>query len=448
MSKKTFTSIIIILLIALAIVFGIIYSKRIKNNNPATPNSGSLLDFLPFTKNILNNGNGTTPNNNTIDLSGEMPTDSDQLPAEKLVQITNLPVAGYGIFLKERYKEIDPIIPDATNLDIIPEETTEKKPTPPEKEFVTALRYVERATGNIYQTFADEIDLRKFTSTTIPKIYEAYFADKGNSVIMRYLKNNDTVIETLIGKLPKEVLGGDTQEDNEIIASFLPENITDLSISADGSKLFYLFNNENYTVGITADGLGDKKSQVFNSPFNEWLSWWPNNETITLNTKPSFNVPGYMYVVNPNKKDFHKVLGDIDGLTTLTSPSGEKVLYADNSLALNIFNREDGSFYSTGARTLPEKCIWNKNSTYVYCAVPNNISQDQYPDSWYKGKISFEDSLWKINIENRNASLISDLIQNGQQLEIDAIKLQIDENEDFLFFINKKDSSLWEFNLK
>ena len=32
--------------------------------------------------------------------------------------------------------------------------------------------------------------------------------------------------------------------------------------------------------------------------------------------------------------------------------------------------------------------------------------------------------------------------------EIDGIKLATDEGENYLFFVNKKDSYLWEFNLK
>ena len=36
---------------------------------------------------------------------------------------------------------------------------------------------------------------------------------------------------------------------------------------------------------------------------------------------------------------------------------------------------------------------------------------------------------------------------NGTE-DIDAIKLTIDEGENYLFFVNKKDSYLWELDLK
>ena len=60
---------------------------------------------------------------------------------------------------------------------------------------------------------------------------------------MRYLNDDGKTIETFIGSLPKEILGQDTMTDNEIKGSFLPENITNINISPDTSRLFYLFNS-------------------------------------------------------------------------------------------------------------------------------------------------------------------------------------------------------------
>ena len=220
-----------------------------------------------------------------------------------------MPVAGFGIFLKERFKDIPTVSstnPPATAESPTP--TPETKPTPPPTEFVSAIRYVARETGYIYQTFADKIDERKFSATIIPKVYEAYFGNKGESVIMRYLKEDNKTIQTFIGTLPKEYLYADSAGMDEITGFFLPDNITDISISPDTLKTFYLFNSAGSAIGTTAEILGNKKIQVFDSPFTEWLSVWPNNKIITITTKPSANVPGYMYVINPERKDFNKIL--------------------------------------------------------------------------------------------------------------------------------------------
>jgi hypothetical protein len=247
--------------------------------------------------------------------------------------------------------------------------------------------------------------------------------------------------------LPKEFLGADTIEGNKLDGLFLPENSTDISISPDTLKIFYLFNSGNGAVGVTS-GLSDsKKSQIFDSPFTEWLSFWPNKNMITLTTKPSANVPGYMYAVNPDKKDFNKILGNINGLTTLTSPNGKLVLYGNNNLSLNIYNIDTREVNPLGLRTLPEKCVWGKASDAIYCAVPKFIDAKEYPDAWYMGETSFSDEIWKIYIANGNATIISDMVSINGTENIDGIKLALDENENYLFFVNKKDSYLWKLGL-
>jgi len=368
--------------------------------------------------------------------------------------------------MKERFVELPlviPALPPIPELNAVPpkestpstssgpsakSKTKVVKPTPPPTEFIPTLRYVDKATGKIYETFADEISESQFTTTVIPKVYDAYFSGKGNTVLMRYLNDDGQTIETFIGSLPKEILGEDSTSDTEIKGSFLPENISNISISRDTTKLFYLFNlgNNDSSIGITAAAAGDKKIQVFSSPFTEWLSDWSNNKMITLTTKPSAGIPGYMYSIDPDKKNLNKILGDINGLTTLLSPNGKLVLYSSNNLSLNVYNIDTKQSSETGITTLPEKCVWNKNSDAVYCATPIFIEKTGYPDVWYQGAVSFNDQIWKINIADNSTELISDLTSGGE--DIDGIKLALDEGENYLFFVNKKNSYLWELRLK
>jgi hypothetical protein len=268
-----------------------------------------------------------------------------------------------------------------------------------------AVRYVARATGNIYQTILDKIEERKYSTTTIPKIYEAYFGNKDKSVFMRYLNGDGRTIETFLGIVPKEVLGGDTSN-NEITGAFLPDDITDMSISPDNTKMFYLLNVGDNVVGTVLNLADNKKTQVFSSPFTEWLSFWPNVNTITLTTKPSFNVPGHLYSINPNTKTFNRVLSDIVGLTTLTSPNGKLILYGDSSLALYTYNISTKTSTLLGVRTLPEKCVWGSTSETIYCAVPRFIETYQLPDAWYQGEISFSDQIWKISIVDGKTTML------------------------------------------
>lgn len=443
MSKRTTILIIIILIILafFAFVFVYLYKPESTIKEKITSGINFISEFFPFGKSKSTpQGDSDTP----ADISGYTPPTNTEVPEELLTKVSTMPIAGYGVFMKERFKEETEIIPDPTQTTV---EAT-GVPIPPTVELVPALRYAERATGNIYQTYADIIDERKFTTTVIPQVYEAFFGEKAESVIMRYLKPDGKTISSFLGTIPKEILGSDTSSLNELNGSFLPENITDVSISPRGSSIFYLFNIENSAIGVTTSSFGDKKSQIFSSPFTEWLSQWPNDRMITLNTKPSSSVPGFVYSIDPTIKKLNKILGDINGLTTLTSPSGKLILYNNNNLSLRIYNTDIEESVPINIKTMPEKCTWNSGSTNIYCAVPKNISGSLYPDIWYQGEISFSDEIWKVNANTGSTSLIADPYSFSSKEKIDGIKLSLDENENYLFFVNKKDSFLWKLNLK
>jgi len=464
MSKRKLTILIIILIAIVAVVFGFSYFSKISTTSPTGETQGInfISQFFPIGKKTTTQVPKTPPAN----ISGFEQAPAAEVPEFNLTKVSSMPIAGFGVFMKERFKEVPVVVPETPLLDeegvgggedLLPPRPTgtppkiggkKSKPTPPPTEFIPALRYVERATGNIYQTFADKIDERKFSETVIPNVYEASLANNGESVVMRYLKTDEKSIETFAGALPKEFLGADTTGGNKLTGIFLPENTTDISISPDTLKMFYLFNSGNSAVGIASSASGDKKSQVFDSPFTEWLSFWPNKNMITLTTKPSANVPGYMYAINPDKKDFNKILGNINGLTTLMSPNGKLVLYGNNNLSLNIYNINTGEINPLGLRTLPEKCVWGKASDTIYCAVPKFIDAKEYPNSWYMGETSFSDDIWKIYITDGSTVIISDLVSINGAEDIDGIKLALDENEGYLFFMNKKDSYLWKLDLK
>jgi len=322
------------------------------------------------------------------------------------------------------------------------------KPTPPPTEFAVTTRYVAKTNGNIYQTFADKIEERKFSITIIPRVYDAYFGNNGESVAMRYLKANQNTIETFVGTLPKELLGGDTTGNNEIKGSFLPNDVKDISVSPDGSRIFYLFNSGDEMIGTTLNLLTNKKIQIFDSPFTEWLSWWPNSNMITLSTKPSVGIPGYVYKIDSTGKNMSQVFGGVAGLTTLGSPDGKSILYSDDKLLLSIYQTDTRNSEVLGIKTLPEKCVWGKSGDALYCSVPKSIGTAPYPDSWYQGEVSFDDQLWKIDVKTGNGTLLLNLATATEGEEIDGIKLSLDENENYLFFVNKKDSFLWRLDLK
>src|SRR3990167_3995763 len=426
MSKRNFILLIIILGLGAIAALGFWYFRP---GTIAPEDAGTGTNFVSQFKQF---GDSKPVPGATTPATGE--SDYQPNPVEtgvkmQLTKVSSMPVAGFVVFSKERLKEvaISPPLGGGGEGSVTPNPTLTlpkgkgTKPTPPPTEFAPALRYVEKKTGNIYQTFADKIEERKFSVTVIPKVYEAYFGNHGQSVIMRYLKANGKTIETFVGTLPKELLGGDTTENNEVKGVFLPDNIQDISISPDTTKIFYLWSS--------GGSLGD-------------------NILIPLSTKPFSSAPGYMYSMDGSGKNLTKILGGVNGLTTKGSPNGKLVLFSDSNLSLRVYHTDTRNSDTLSLRTLQEKCVWGKASDAIYCAVPKSISSGAYPDSWYQGEVSFSDQFWKIDLKTGNATLIIDPMSVSGGEEVDGTKLALDESENYLFFVNKKDSFLWELDLK
>lgn len=231
---------------------------------------------------------------------------------------------------------------------------------------------------------------------------------------------------------------------------FLPQNITSITINPNGDGFFYLEKDSLGVVGIVRNFINNNKKTIFESPYYGWIINWNNEENIELTTKASYKSKGFTYGLNPNTEDYHKSFKEKDGLTTLASIDNTKILVhetAGSTIKNSIYDRDSHSFTSLFIQTFPEKCAWSKNSPNLYCAVPNSLAHgEKYPDKWYQGMESFNDSLWVINSATGEINLISDLTIDFSE-NIDVSKINIDEDENYLYFIDKKTEFLWSYRL-
>src|SRR3989344_5283265 len=188
MSKRN-KNLLIILLIALEIL-AFFWFTREKPGTLApgeTPSTNFWSQFNPFKPSTPTPGAPAEPGDTT-----DIPTAGEDQEL-RLRKVSSMPIAGYVVYQKERYVEVPPPKPPPPPPPSPagggppppppppPWSGGGGPPPPPATEFTPALRYVARATGNIYQTFADKIDERKFSSTLIPKVYEAYLGKSGES---------------------------------------------------------------------------------------------------------------------------------------------------------------------------------------------------------------------------------------------------------------------------
>ncbi len=319
----------------------------------------------------------------------------------------------------------------------------------PETVLKDVIRYVVRGTSNIFDAFADTLETRRLSDTTIPRVHESFFADQGKTVFLRSLEANNQTIDTFIGKITEPIVGGDSLPELSVLS--MPKNIVDLSISPDGQQILFMLQSGENLLGFTSDLEGKNQKRVFSSPFSGWLSQWTIPTKLIFTVKATGYATGYAYSTDLSKGDFTKVAGPISGLTTLASPDGKYLLISRNTQSgpsLAIMNIETKNTRNLGLQTLPEKCVWSKNSISVYCAVPAVIPAGKvYPDAWYQGTVSFTDSFWLIDATGvyNNQMLFSPLSEGGE--DTDGVRLYVDATNRYLYFMNRDTQILWQYDL-
>jgi len=404
MSKKLIYTITALLFITLVVLVGYYFSTRGKaGTDSGIPNI--FKNFFPFGGDSVTYNSTTTPVQNT-----DEPIDEPVDFVKKLRKLSTEPVAGAGI------------------LDV---------------KAGSVVRYIEKATGHIYEVELFSPRQGRISNTTIPQVYDAVWGNKNNSLVARYLKDNNETIDTYSLTL-KDV---STTTENTISGIAFPEGIDDVSIWGD--TVFYLQKSKGGSYGYTSNFSGGLKKQIWNSPVNELTSQFVNQKTVALTTKQEESTEGFLYYVDTTNGSSRKILGNVVGLSTLVSGDGGDVLYVnqDGSFQMYVYNVKTKDFASVTPATFPEKCVWSKkDKTIIYCAVPRDAIEVGMLTAWYKGLVGSNDDIWKFNLVNGTSDIISNLNNESGEI-IDVIKPILSESEQYLMFVNKRDNSLWSLDL-
>ncbi len=306
----------------------------------------------------------------------------------------------------------------------------------------TEVRYLERASGNAYAYRARERTLTRISNRTLPGIYEASWLSDGSLVYARYLSGVDgsEIIETYalpIGE-DAEVEGGG--------GYFLEQGLEDVTVQGT-TTLATLLPNTNGSIATVAAPDGETFRTLFSSPLSSLRLFFSGKNFVTF-TKASAQSSGYGFLVDSASGAFEHILGPLKGLSVLPSPKGTYVFYTyalGSSLRSELLTLSDRFSKAIPIGTLSEKCVWAADESSLYCAVPRAVS-GTLPDDWYQGALSFSDRIWRIDLDGRVAVLVVDPKTVGN-VEVDAVNLSVDSENNILIFTNKKDGSLWAYDL-
>lgn len=319
----------------------------------------------------------------------------------------------------------------------------------------TTALYMERATGNIYKINLDGTGKARLSNTTIPKIFETLWSYKSDKILARYFEDADQgnielKIKTFTASIG-QILKATSTLGAELKGIALPPTVSEIAVSPLEDKIFYLNETDNgLTEGIVADFNNKNQKKVFELPFGEFNASWPTKDNIALLAKPSYATEGFLYFLNSKTGALVRILSEINGLTAVVSPDGDKIVFSGsgrNEIESKVYNIKSGSFSDLGFLTIADKCAWGKKNNkssgrMIYCAVPLGSIGSKQPDDWYKGKESFSDEIWSKNLSTGESKIILD------SFGADIANISVSAEDGYLIFTNKNDGTLWSLNLR
>ncbi len=403
---RRITYILLAVLVVVALAGGAYFWYQIAGKNTTAAPGGSA-DFFsslfPF---------GNTPNTSHTNGANGTENQQENAIAPRLRQVSAAPVSGFGVI---------------------------------ERNGDTIIQYMDRATGNIYETYASTTAVSRISITTVPRIEEAlWLGDK--HVIMRYLDQDGTIV-TFSANVSSST---DATHPGELSGTFLPANITTLTARPDGKQIFYMTKDASGAHGFTANIDGSKVVTVFESPFSSWQAQWAATSTIILTTNASAEAPGVTYALSPTGA-LTRLIGPFAGLTAKANDTGATVFFSrsqDTSFVSGFYSLKQGFVAASAIPSLTEKCTWGSQSTTtMYCGAESAPTASTYPDNWYQGITSFNDDIWALDATGKPAQLL-EISSNSIPGGLDLIHPKTDAHTQYLVFMNKNDLSLWSLQLQ
>lgn len=355
---------------------------------------------------------------NLLTPDGEPVQGAGTVVAPRLIRISDVPVAKGVAAL------YIPPVPGATSTDPgIPEDTE--------------IRFIERQSGNIYAFRLHDRLLTRISNRTLPGIQDASWVSDGSRAFVRYLTRSADGTE----RVDTYALPADGGE-----GYFLEQNLEKVSVQGT-STVLSLLSRSTGSVSTLTNPDGTNPRTAFNSPLTSLVAALTNTN-IVATTRASSGLDGYSFTVSRADGSFTRLLGPLRGLITLPNQEGTSVLYSyvdRNRTYLQVIDTASRTVTALPLSTFAEKCVWAPGGLAVYCAVPTGLSGNM-PDDWYQGAQTFSDRIWRIDLSTRLATLIVDPGQVAD-VAIDAVALSIDRMGDALVFTNKKDGTLWVYDL-
>lgn len=438
-SRKRLVTIIFLVFLVAFFIGVILYFLPVITGNTTYDEQGNpirTINLFPFGNTNVGTGGdtGTTnPDTGVVGPGGPGGIDSDTGRMPRLRQIAEGPIIGAYLYPAPGNSGlIGPVATSTTDSDV---ENT--------------IRYIELGTGHVYQGSTVDPEIARLSNTTIPRINQAMFTEP-DRLLIRY-EDEFNRVKTFSAELVlnnSEAAGSP----KKIQGIFLTDDIARLDISPTGKLLYTVASetNSRNTLFMTSDDTGSNKTQVFSLPISEWnVSWHGQEDSALITSVPSYNSYGVSYTLDTKTGTLAPYVPARRALFVVASNDFSRALLGMNiegETKLYTWDRPTNQYIDLGLSGFAEKCVWAQVRAKFYCAIAIQTIAEAEPDLWYQGVSQYQDGFWEIDPVTGRSSLMV-LPAEYTDRPIDAIDMAITSDEQFLYFRDKYDRSLWSLQI-
>lgn len=304
-----------------------------------------------------------------------------------------------------------------------------------------SIRFMERATGHIFETPVDSYAEVRLSNTTIPLTQEL-IPVSDTTFILRTIPDTEIVLSSF------GVLNATTSQQSVHTSPL--KRFERVAVAGDGLSLLTVTETASGSQIELMEPNGEKSRTILLSPIRSWVPL-AGGKRFFLESAASSGIPGFLYEIKTDG-GLRTVIGEIPGLLSLPSPSGRYVLYSGSEgtrTSLEMLDTESGERYLAPLRTLAAKCAWvSETPPLVFCGISDPLAPNSsnLPDDWFLGKVAFSDSAWLIRPVESSAESLG-YLQEIAGVPFDITDVAISPDQKYAIFKNKNDLTLWALDL-
>jgi len=298
------------------------------------------------------------------------------------------------------------------------------------------LYYVEMGTGHIFSIDLSSGEEKRLSGTTIAQATRAEISNDGTLVAIASPTNSKNL---------NLVLGNLSTSTGLTLTSFA-QPVSDFSIASSG-ELLYTKTMQANTLGTAYNAKTNEETTIFSIPFRETRVVWgeAGNDTHYIYPKASYALEGFLFAARNNTL----TRLPLDGFGFTANGNEDIILFSrsdDQTPTSYIYNFALETTEVLDAFVVPEKCVFPERGFEFVCPFEAREIPYEFPDDWYKGVLSFKDSLWLLSAETMTGEMLVDTFATSNR-EIDIIELAFSNQSGTLYFINKNDNTLWMYEI-